>query len=51
MISIICMIKKTITIREDHEEWIKRRHINLSRFVQAKIDEEIKSEENQHLQT
>ena len=43
------MIKKTITIREDQEEWIKRKHINLSRFVQAKIDEEMRSEENQQV--
>ncbi len=40
------MIKKTITIREDQEEWIKRKYINLSRFVQAKIDEEMRSEED-----
>ena len=40
------MIKKTITIREDQEEWIKRKHINLSRFVQAKIDEEMRCEED-----
>ena len=36
------MIKKTITIREDQEEWIRSRCINLSRFVQAKIDEEMR---------
>jgi len=38
------MIKKTITIREDQAEWIEKHHINLSRFVQAKIDEEMKKE-------
>jgi len=34
-------VTKTITIREDQEEWLKRNYINLSRFVKAKIDEEI----------
>jgi len=36
--------KKTITIRDDQAEWVERKYINLSRFVQAKIDEEMQSE-------
>lgn len=42
MLFIMIMIHKHITIREDQEEWVKENHINLSRFVQAKIDEEMK---------
>ena len=38
------MIRKTITIRKDQEDWIKKHYINLSRFVQAKIDEEMKKQ-------
>jgi len=34
-------VTKTITIREDQEEWLKKNYINLSRFVKAKIDEEM----------
>jgi len=33
---------KNITIREDQAKWITDKHINLSRFVQAKLDEEMK---------
>ncbi|ESS10376.1 MAG: hypothetical protein A07HR60_02391 [uncultured archaeon A07HR60] len=33
--------KKTITIQEDQEEWIQDNHLNLSSFVQAKLDEHI----------
>jgi len=32
-------VKKSITIKKYQEEWIKENHINLSRFVQSKIDE------------
>jgi post-segregation antitoxin (ccd killing protein) len=32
-------IQKSITIREDQEEYIKDIHLNLSRFVQEKLDE------------
>jgi len=35
------MIKKSVTIRDDQREWVEKNHINLSRFVQAKIDEEM----------
>ena len=31
--------RKTITIREDQEEWIQENHLNLSSFVQEKLDE------------
>lgn len=36
------MKTKSITIREDQDEWIKEVHLNLSRFVQDKIDEEMR---------
>jgi len=39
-------VRKTITIREDQAEWIKKHFINLSRFVQEKIDEEMKKEKD-----
>ncbi len=35
------MITKTITIKKEHEDWIKDNSINLSRFVQRKIEEKI----------
>ncbi|WP_458190487.1 hypothetical protein [Haladaptatus sp. NG-WS-4] len=33
--------RKTISIRDDQEEWIQDNHLNLSSFVQAKLDEHI----------
>jgi len=30
---------KNITVRDDQEEWIQENHLNLSRFVQDKLDE------------
>jgi len=33
------MKKKTITIKEKQEEWIQKNHLNLSRFVQDKLEE------------
>lgn len=36
--------KKTITILEAHSRWLKERKIKLSRFVQKKINEEIRKE-------
>ena len=33
------MIHKTITIADAHEEWIKEYSINLSRFVQKRIND------------
>ncbi len=38
------VVQKTITIREDQEEAIRNNHINLSRFVQDKLDELFKKE-------
>ncbi|WP_267195316.1 MULTISPECIES: hypothetical protein [Halobacteriales] len=31
--------RKNITVRDDQEEWIQENHLNLSRFVQDKLDE------------
>jgi hypothetical protein len=31
--------RKNITIRDDQEEWIQDNHLNLSSFVQEKLDE------------
>ncbi|WP_255767596.1 hypothetical protein [Haladaptatus halobius] len=31
--------RKNISIRDDQEEWIQNNHLNLSRFVQDKLDE------------
>jgi post-segregation antitoxin (ccd killing protein) len=35
-------VRKTITLKVEHAEWIKVHSINLSRFVQQKIEEEMK---------
>ena len=35
-------VRKTITIKDYQDEWLRRNHINFSRWVQAKLDEEIK---------
>lgn len=37
------MIHKTISIKDEHAQWVTEKTINLSRFVQSAIDEEIKS--------
>ncbi len=35
-----CVVtRKNITVRDDQEEWIQENHLNLSRFVQDKLDE------------
>ena len=31
--------RKNITVRDDQEKWIQENHLNLSRFVQDKLDE------------
>lgn len=36
------MKTKTITITDEQEEWLKETDLNLSRFVQRKLDERIK---------
>ena len=38
--------RKTITIREDQEEWIQDNHLNLSSFVQEKQDKLIEQRES-----
>jgi len=38
--------RKTITIREDQEEWIQDNHLNLSSFVQEKLDELIEERDS-----
>ncbi|WP_459825808.1 hypothetical protein [Halorubrum luteum] len=40
------MRRKTITIREDQEEWIQENHLNLSSFVQEQLDELIEERES-----
>ena len=37
------MKKKTITIRDDQEKWVQENTLNLSRFVQKKLDELMKN--------
>jgi len=37
-------VKKSITIRDDQAKWVKDNTVNLSRFVQSKLDEEMKKE-------
>ena len=37
--------RKTITIREDQDEWIEEQHLNLSSFIREKIDELIEERE------
>lgn len=39
-------LQKSITIREDQEEYIKDIHLNLSRFVQDKLDEHMGNNPN-----
>ncbi|QSG04859.1 hypothetical protein [Halapricum desulfuricans] len=39
------MKRKTITIREDQEEWIQDNHLNLSSFIQEQLDELIEERE------
>ena len=38
------MKTKTITIQDKHENWVQDNDINLSRFVQKRIDKEMKKE-------
>ena len=39
--TIVYMIHKTVSIREDQENWIVNEYLNFSRFIQDKLDEEI----------
>lgn len=38
------MIQKCITITEEHKEYIIKKNINLSRFVQQKLDERMEED-------
>lgn len=38
------MKRKTITIRDDQEKWVQENTLNLSRFVQKKLDELMKND-------
>jgi hypothetical protein len=38
--------RKTITIREDQEEWIQENHLNLSSFVQEQLDKLIEERDS-----
>lgn len=41
------LVKKTITIREDQLEWLENEsYINLSKFIQKKLDEEMEKWED-----
>ena len=37
--------RKNISIRDDQEKWVQENHLNLSRFVQDKLDELIEERE------
>ena len=39
-------IHKNVSITEKQEKWIKDKCINLSRFLQKRLDEEVKNETN-----
>lgn len=47
MTCIVCTIvkRKTITIREDQDEWIEDQHLNLSSFVRDQLDQLIEERE------
>lgn len=36
-------VKKSVTIRMDQADWIMKTSLNLSRFLQRKLDEQMKS--------
>jgi hypothetical protein len=38
------MKTKTLTIRDDQQEWVMKYSINLSRFVQKRLDEAMGAE-------
>jgi len=38
--------RKNITIHDDQEEWVQENHLNLSSFVQEKLDELIEEQES-----
>jgi len=44
-IECIAVKRKTITIREDQDEWIEDQHLNLSSFIREQLDELIEERE------
>jgi len=42
------MKRVNITIRKDQHTWVKKNYLNLSKFVQDKLDERIKRKKNDH---
>jgi len=42
VIYIMNFVRKQISITKKQNAWVINKHINLSRFVQAKIDKELK---------
>ena len=38
------MIRTSITLKERQKEWVEKKVINLSKWVQNKLDEDIKKE-------
>lgn len=50
VICVICVLcgvatRKNISIRDDQAEWVEDNHLNLSSFVQEKLDELIEERE------
>jgi len=45
-VSYVVATRKTISIRDDQEEWIQDNYLNLSSFVQEKLDELIEEQES-----
>ncbi len=45
------MITKNISIRDDQQDWIIKRSLSLSRFVQRRLDEEMERSYNEKPKT
>jgi hypothetical protein len=41
MATMTTSVRKHITVKERHEDWVDENNINLSRFVQDAIDDEL----------
>ena len=41
------MVKKAVSIKDYHADWIELRTISLSKYIQKKIDEDIAREKNE----
>lgn len=37
-------VRKSVSIRIDQEKWVRKTHLNLSRFLQAALDKQIGKE-------